>query len=404
MKKTIVFHSLYLLYIVLSASFYAQDFSTQPALKWKFTSGAPIVSSPIIEGNIVYFGSNDSTLYAVDLASGNEKWKFSIKGQVKSSPLVEENSVYFAGGDGITYSLDKNTGKVNWQFQTMGETLYKLYSYADYYHSSPVFADGLIYFGSGDGNIYALNAASGEKAWSYKTGEVVHSKPCIYNGKLYAGSFDGNLYALDLKDGRLVWKFKSVGHRFFPLGEMQGSPVAGDGLVFIGSRDYNLYAIDAEKGYCHWNRQFPLGWALALTVKDTVLYTGTSDDDLMLALDTKTGKEYWKTNVKFNIFGGAVFTQNMLYFGTLMGKLIGMERLSGEIKWSFNTSGYDKYHSEYFKDENNIVKNDFYTIVGSPEGYIKALHKLGAVFSTPIISGDLIVFTSTDGNAYCLTR
>ena len=61
--------------------------------------------------------------------------------------------------------------------------------------SSPAVADGKVYIGSQDNYIYCLDAFSGTKIWSYKTGNTVWSSPAIANGKVYVGSRDGNVYA-----------------------------------------------------------------------------------------------------------------------------------------------------------------------------------------------------------------
>jgi eukaryotic-like serine/threonine-protein kinase len=380
------------------------DFRVAPQLKWKFKANAPLFSSPIINENIVYFGSLDSSMYAVSIETGQMKWKVKTQGQIRSTVYINNKDLYFTGCDGIFYCLNKYSGDIIWTFKTNGEKVYELYGYADYFTSSPVYYDSKIFFGSGDGNIYSLNAENGSLIWKYKTDDVVHTNPIVYDNTLYIGSFDGNFYALDIVSGNLKWKFKSVGQRFFPKGEFQGTPVAGNGLIFVGSRDYNLYAIDANKGYCHWNKQFPLGWALALSYKDTVLYSGTSDDDVMIAFDALSGKELWRTNVNFNIFGACSSSGTMIYFGTINGKLFGLDSKSGAVIWTFKTDGFILNNKKYFKSEDSIVKNDFYTIVKNPEGYIKALYDLGGIFTTPAMTNDLIIFTSLDGTAYCLSK
>ncbi|QQS36053.1 MAG: PQQ-binding-like beta-propeller repeat protein [Ignavibacteriales bacterium] len=375
-----------------------------PKVKWKFKTGGALFSSPVITGTSVIFGSLDASLYSLNTETGNLNWKFKTNGEIRSTVCVDNEKIFLVCGDGLLYSINKNNGTLNWTFKTDGEQTYKYYGYADYFKSSPVLFNDAVYFGSGDGNIYSINSTSGKLIWKFKTGDVVHSTPVIYNGKLFAGSFDGFVYAIDVNTGELIWKFKSVGQRFFPKGEMQGNPVVANNLVYIGSRDYNLYAIDADEGYCHWNKQFPKGWALALSVYDSVLYAGASDDDVMISINGKTGQENWRTNVNFNTFGAPAFGGSRMYFGTLLGKLLALDIYTGEIAWSFNTDNFNSNSKHYFEDKLKITKSEFYSKISSPEDYIKALYKLGALFSTPAVNNDVIIFTSTDGSAYCLEK
>jgi len=62
--------------------------------------------------------------------------------------------------------------------------------------SSPAVVGGVVYIGSGDTNVYALNATSGNKLWNYTTGGAVYSSPAVVNGVVYVGSSDGYIYAL----------------------------------------------------------------------------------------------------------------------------------------------------------------------------------------------------------------
>jgi PGF-CTERM protein len=62
--------------------------------------------------------------------------------------------------------------------------------------SSPAVANGVVYVGSDDNNLYALNATTGAKLWSYTTGGYVDSSPAVVKGVVYVGSDDGNVYAI----------------------------------------------------------------------------------------------------------------------------------------------------------------------------------------------------------------
>ena len=74
--------------------------------------------------------------------------------------------------------------------------------------SSPAVANGVVYFGSDDNNVYALNANTGAKLWSYATGSLaVASSPAVANGVVYVGSDDHNVYALNASTGAKLWSY-----------------------------------------------------------------------------------------------------------------------------------------------------------------------------------------------------
>ncbi|MEQ8424773.1 MAG: PQQ-binding-like beta-propeller repeat protein, partial [Cyclobacteriaceae bacterium] len=297
-----------------------EDFVREPIVKWRFKTNAPIFSTPVVSDGFTFFGGMDSTLYALDTQTGDLKWKVKTNGEIRSTVSVVDDRLYLLGGNGVLSCFYKATGKMIWVkvFDTtalfLGE---RKYDFADYFHSSPLIQNGVIYFGSGGNYIYAVNAENGEIIWNFKTGDIVHSRPTILGEKLFIGCFDGYLYALNIRDGSLVWKFKSVGQQYFPKGEMQGFPVGSGGSVFIGSRDFNLYSINAETGQGNWNIKFPKGWAFSSVVADTVLFLGTAEDHLMLALDARTGKELWKTDLKFHIFGQSELSSSLVYVPTI---------------------------------------------------------------------------------------
>jgi putative pyrroloquinoline-quinone binding quinoprotein len=73
--------------------------------------------------------------------------------------------------------------------------------------SSPAVANGIVYIGSENGNVYAFRAATGAAAlWTFSTGGAVFSSPAVANGVVYIGAGDGNLYALDAGTGSMLWR------------------------------------------------------------------------------------------------------------------------------------------------------------------------------------------------------
>jgi outer membrane protein assembly factor BamB len=363
-------------------------------------AAAPFIASPVISDQNIYLGSLDSQFYAVNLNSGTIQWKFKTNGEIRSTATIIDGIVYFTSSDGNCYALKTKDGSVSWRFQTGPDTQY---DFADYYQSSPIIADSLVYVGFGNGAFHALHVATGKSIWKYQTNGPIRVRAAIDSDRIFVGSFDGTFYALNRHSGELLWNFKTIGHRYFSKGEVMGNPVAGYGLVHFGARDYNEYSLDQDSGFAYWNKRFARGWGLALTLTDSVLYVGTSDDRVLIAYDPVWGAELWRTNLGFNIFGPPTRKDSTIYVGTLQGRMFALDTKSGAIQWSFATDGYRANHLNYFKPDDSF-RDDIFDIVTSNEGFIAVEYEVGAFFSSPAETDSLLVISSSDGTLYCLRR
>lgn len=380
------------------------DFTQPPSQIWSYQTKGPIYSNPVVDNGIIYFGSVDSSLYAVNLSDGRLSWTFKTGGDIRSSVLIDANNVLLVSGDGCLYSINKTTHQLNWKFKSRGDKKYELFTFADYYQSSPIINKDTVFYGSGDQYVYAVNKSTGKLIWEYQTGGIVHATPLLHRNRIYVGSFDGYFYALESTSGKLAWKFKSIGQRYFPKGEMTGSAIGYGSMIFVGGRDYNLYSLHFDKGSGIWNKQFPGGWAIAKPViKDTVLYVGTSDDKALFALDPFEGRVKWRTDVKFNVFGSYAFSKKMMYVPTLMGAIYAINLKDGSVAWRMNSDLYKKSHLDYFTEDDQY-RDDIENIVTGEDGFLKMYYNLGAIFSTPLITGNYLVVTSTDGKIYAYKR
>lgn len=78
---------------------------------WTFKTRAAIISSPSVVDGVVYFGSRDSTFYALSAGNGRVKWWFSTNGWVDASPHVEQNMVLFGSRDEYLYAINADNGR-----------------------------------------------------------------------------------------------------------------------------------------------------------------------------------------------------------------------------------------------------------------------------------------------------
>jgi outer membrane protein assembly factor BamB len=239
---------------------------------WTFSTADQIWSSPALEDGILYIGSQDKTLFAVDATTGASVWGVATDGAVVDSPTVDDGIVYIGSFDNNLYALSAESGNELWRFATDGPLT-----------SSPIVVDGVVYIGSNDFFLYAIDAKTGAEEWRYKTGGRILSTPAVADGVVYVGSHDFNVYAIDVETGKLRWTF--------PTGErVRSSPAVVDGIVYVGSYDNNVYAIDAGTARKLW--EFPTDdWVVASPlVHNGVVYIG-SNDRRFYAIDAASGDE-----------------------------------------------------------------------------------------------------------------
>jgi len=390
-------------------------------LKWKFHTNGRVISSPAVVNGTLFVGSTDGNLYALDTASGAEKWKFTTKSWIVSSPAVASGLVYFECYDDNFYAIDAATGQLKWKFQTGGEKryagkhLHQLQPAAetmpdpwDFYLSSPSVWNGAVYFGSSDGNIYALDANSGTLKWKFPTGDVVHSSPAIADGTLYIGSWDTYLYALDATTGREKWRFKTGDdpdiHNHVGI---QGSPAVAGGVVYFGSRDSFAYGVDAGTGKQLWKFSTDGSWVNnSPVVQEGKVYFGTSIPGFLHAVDGKTGASIFKLPTGTPVFASMAIAQGILYVGNFGGTLTAVDLKSQKPVWTFETDGAKQNASSLLNADGSIK---FETVFTNPNPFyddmVLAVHKLftlGTILSSPVVVGDTVYFGSTDGNVYAL--
>ncbi|MDX2445115.1 MAG: PQQ-binding-like beta-propeller repeat protein [Bacteroidales bacterium] len=386
--------------LILLLIFSSQILSyAQGDVVWKFETKNRIYSTPLIDGNLVYFGSGDHSFYALNKKNGKKIWVYKTKGVVHSSPSIQDNIVYFGSGDGNLYGIDKSDGSLVWKFISEGEKMYDLW---DYYLSSPVVDDGKVYWGSGDGHLYAIDANSGELIWKFNTGDIVHASPVIYDNKVYFGGFDGNLYCLNKENSEIVWKFKTVGATYFPKGEIQKAALVKDDVVYFGSRDYNIYALNAKTGKGNWNLRQERGWIIATPIEyKGNIYFGTSDAHIFYSMNKIAGTINWTIPVNMRVYGTALAYKDIIYFGTFDGKVIGIDYSTGKTKWEFQSESSRLNYSKIYNEKGEF--KDGFELYGSDYQTSEALiHTLGSILSSPVIDEEIIYFGSSDGQMYAV--
>jgi eukaryotic-like serine/threonine-protein kinase len=394
--------------------------ATLGGVKWAFHAGGGILASPTIADGVVYIGALDGHLYAIDEETGTEKWSFESSQPIASSAAVVGGSLYFVSSAGSLVSIDIATGKPNWacgfeherKFEAKGLHGYSPESQTipdawDVFTSSPAVANGKIYFGSGDGGVYAVDAETGLLQWRFPTGDVVHASPAVVDGVVYVGSWDGTFYAIDGETGQEKWRYEAgKDPAIHNQVGFQSSAAVADGIVYVGCRDAHVYAFDAKTGRKRWD--YPTGKSWVNTtpaVRDGVVYAATADSKRFMALDAKTGRLKFNLDVKALVFSSPALAGGFAYFGSHNGILHAVDVKTGKIAWEFQTDVSKADPLKLLDAEGRSQRAAFFPVFHDFEDMYIHFYRyvsLGGMMSSPAVDRGVVFIGSLDGNLYAL--
>ena len=283
-------------------------------LRWVFEAGGLIRSSPTVDDEIVYFGADDNIFYALELMNGDLHWKIPLgEGGQQSTAVLTDGTLYFGAFDNHLYSVDATTTEVLWKHNLGAAML-----------SSPAVSKRSVFIGTFGGLLAALDLDSGRVKWSAQVSEEpILSSPLVAEGFVYFTSYDKHIYAADESTGEIAWKFATDGAIF-------SSPASSGDTIYFGSNDEYLYALDAESGALQWKTN--LGGAVfsSPAVTGQSIYVGSSDGN-MYALNRADGSIRWKHSVgeDVNVWTSPAAVQGRLYFGSHAGKIVVLEENDG---------------------------------------------------------------------------
>ncbi|UCC73157.1 MAG: PQQ-binding-like beta-propeller repeat protein [Gemmatimonadota bacterium] len=314
---------------------------------WAFQTGGPVRGSPLVDGDLVLVGSGDGRFYAIDRESGEERWRYEAGAAVHSSAAVHGGLVYFGDRSNAFYALDRRTRRERWRVETGADHPWDWgHEGWDYFTSSPVVAGDLIVVGSGDGNVYAFDAATGTERWRAPTGGRVRSSPAIADGLAYIGSADGVLYAVDLETGSVRWRFETEGASLnsaefgFDRRTIQSSPAVAGGRVFLGSRDGKFYAVQALSGELAWRFDHSTPWVISSpAIYQGAAIVGTSDGLFLHAMDMETGEEVWRFETGDRVFSSPAVSGGVVYVGVHSGRFLALDAARGVLRWELRFGG-----------------------------------------------------------------
>jgi outer membrane protein assembly factor BamB/tRNA A-37 threonylcarbamoyl transferase component Bud32 len=286
---------------------------------WVFKCEDEVRGSPFYDNGVIYIGSYDNNLYALDATKGEFHWKFPTEGAIVGRPIVYQDMVLIGSKDSNLYCISAKTGKLLWNHKTDGAI-----------HSSPRVGEGHVFFGSDDGYLYAINLTSGRRAWRLDAGEAIRSTPFLTNEFIYFGTEAGDFLCVDYR-GQIKWRFRAKR-------AITSSPTVTQGMVYFTSLDASFYALDSKSGWMIWRFRMGKGSVSSPCRVDNFVFAGSADG-FIYCLDANTSKEIWRFQTDHQVSGSPVIYKDSLYCGSADGNLYCLDYKTGKLRWKFATDG-----------------------------------------------------------------
>ena len=347
-----------------------QSGPTNLTLRWKFTTGGGVISSPTVVDGKAYMGSQDKNIYCVDAGSGGLLWNFTTGFGIKSSPAVADGKVYIGPDDGYVYCLDAKNGSLVWKTPAGGYIPAHFDSVARL-SSSPTIVGGRVYVGSLDNNTYCLDAKFGDVVWTYKTAGYITSSPAVVDGAVYITSQEptsGVLYKLDAKTSSLIWKVDIPYQLKAERGtDMFASPTIAEGMVFTPSNKDYYYGINATTGEIKWTYKVTddTGSTPGEFLVGSVAYHDGKlflvDQFFISCIDAENGYPIWKSWIGGEIYTSPSYADGKVYVACDRRAIYVLNATTGE-KLSYFETGSNCWSSPTLYEGRIYIGNNDWNV------------------------------------------
>jgi outer membrane protein assembly factor BamB len=327
-------------------------------------------------------------VWTAGLGGDSERLRLALR------PVVVEGMVYAASHDGEVIALSADSGKRAWVVKT------KLALSA-----GPEVSGGLIVLGSSDGDVIALEAANGTERWRKAIASEILARPLVVNDIVVIRTVDGHIEGLSVTDGTAKWAVDEQVPRLTLRGT--APPVLAGDRIIAGFDSGKVLAIDPRNGEVMWDTivNAPRGRtelerladidSPARVAGDDIFVVGFQGRVAMLARDS--GQIWWARDA--SSYRGFTMDEQNLYLTNSDSVVIAMRRSDGAVQWEQDAMKRRSLTAPAI-DGDSLVVGDF-------QGYLHWLDKAtGAIvarqktdgerISNSAVTDDARVFVQTD--------
>jgi outer membrane protein assembly factor BamB len=369
---------------------------------WRIETGAQISASPTVIDGTLYLGNNGGSLYAIDVTSGQVLWKAHVTSPLMSAPLIYGDLVIVGEGDATSVSaadsrfmtkgqgpsaligFSRSDGTQRWQTALAGSAM-----------PTPAVIDGLLVDHNGAGWLSALDPATGQIQYKRFVGSIASMSAIVPIGSgdfLTAGAGANAAWRFHADDGSVVWRtaFSSGVSAVDDCPQVHderrvycdyAAPLLPDALTVVGHvAVQRAYALDVATGAPLWDLALESGVlperneAAIPMLADGLLYLGSAIAPWMHAIDSATGTLVWETPTHGAVKGGLVSVGGVVYFGDLGGYLWALDAKTGKVLGDkFMHTGFN-VGSPIVYGKTLIIGSDLGSVIAIPLQAIRSSH------------------------------
>lgn len=264
-----------------------------------------------------------------------------------SGAAVRDGIIYVGSRDGKVVAINSSTRSQQWDYTiTPATSIY----------TTPIVDGDLVYVGTYNGIVLALNTSArvedlpfpqaryGEWEWycpieNAKSNAIV-ADLAMSEDALYVASSNGRVYSLDKGSGDENWKREDIPVLTENAEKLWDSPVIQGNTLYVSTFDGHIYTLSAETGQLlDWSFEAEAGFASAPVIYEDIIYVG-SFDRYLYAVRIGGDVPLWKfpqEKPAGNWFWASpIINEGIVYAGCLDGKLYAIEAKTGEELWEFD--------------------------------------------------------------------
>jgi outer membrane protein assembly factor BamB len=279
----------------------------------------------------------------------------------------------------------------------------------------PVVAFGRLYFAANDGDVFAVSAKTGRRAWKRTTGRCQAASPAV-SGRLVYVTFMNrrpcNRKQLKGLTGRITAYYAGSGDVRWTktIGPSESSPVVAGGNVYVGDWNGRVWSFAGSTGRLRWVRRIGSSQIKgALALSGNRIYAGDYGGHLY-ALDARTGKQLWRGSSQSRLGGRGNFystptaAYGRVYIGSTDGKIYSFGATSGSVRWSHSTGGYVYSSPAVWKQRVYVGSySGTFTCLDAATGDVKWTFKAnGKISGSPTILNGVVYFATLKQRSYGL--